>query len=82
MNLIAQTYPEFQSLPQGIQQMLLFSESHFSNQARPRPAHAFLERASPGKSWQPQLFCGIDVPLDGTCGDWGKRTQLLQTLTD
>ena len=38
---IAATYPGFQSLPRGVKQMLLVSESHFFEEARtPQDLHS------------------------------------------
>ena len=81
MNSIAWTYPGFQSLPKGIQQMLVASESYFLNEAKRGSAHAVLERTSCGESWKPRLNRVIDGQFAGTCYAWGKQNQLLPTLT-
>ena len=81
MNSIAWTYPGFQSLPKGIQQMLVASESHFLNETRRGSAHAVLDRTSRWESWQPGPIRAIDGQFDGTCFAWGKQNQLIPTLT-
>jgi hypothetical protein len=81
MNSIAWTYPGFQSLPKGIQQMLVASESHFSNAARRGSAHAVAEPVSRGESRTPRLIRAIDGQFTGTGYAWGKQNQFIPTLT-
>jgi len=44
MRTIVLTYPGFQSLPKGIKQLLVASESHFFGEATPAVARAITNR--------------------------------------
>ena len=80
MNSIARTYSGFQSLPWGIQQMLVVSESHFINEARQASAREDSERTGGGESRKPPLIRTIDGQWGGTCFAWGKQNQAIPTL--
>ncbi len=81
MNSIVWTYPGFELLPDGIKQMLLVSEAHFSNGVKHAAAHAVLGRVESARYWTPQMFRTTDGQLRGTCGAWGKQNQFIPTLT-
>jgi len=81
MNSIVWTYPGFESLPKGIKQMLVASEAHFIKEAKPRSAHAVLDRTMTGESWTPRLIQTFGGQFAGTCGAWGKQNQVIRTLT-
>jgi hypothetical protein len=81
MNSIVQTYPGFQSLPTGIQQMLMVSELCFLIEARQTLADVVLKKTSRGESWKPQVIRIIERQFYGTCFAWGKQNQVIPTLT-
>jgi len=51
MKTIVLTYPGFQSLPKGIKQLLVASESHFFGEATPAVARAIINRPAGEKNW-------------------------------
>ena len=50
MRTIVLTYPGFQSLPKGIKQLLVASESHFFGEATPAVARAITNRPAGEKN--------------------------------
>lgn len=81
MNSIVRTYPGFESLPKGIQEMLMASESHFLKEARRGAAREVLEKTSQGESWKPQMTRSVDGQFAGNCSAWGKQNQVIPILT-
>ena len=81
MNSIIWTYPGFQSLPEGVKQMLLVSEAHFSSEVKKAAVHAVLGSADSARHWTPQMVRAFNGQLRATCEAWGKQNQLIRTLT-
>jgi hypothetical protein len=44
MKSIMLSYPGFQSLPRGVKQLLVASESNYFRDAKPTPAYAYAQR--------------------------------------
>jgi len=68
------TYPGFQSLPEGVKQMLLVSEAHFANEVKQTPTSAVLGRADGARYLTPQLIRPFKGQFRGSCEAWGNKT--------